>query len=79
MNVTTFRYLYTKNGVDGLQCSIITGSDTEHANFINMLHESDDVVLALREYVCTYESGMIGMTEKIKIKEEKSHEEIESN
>lgn len=79
MNVYTYKYLYTKKDIDGIQCSVITGTDSDHSRFIEQLVSSEDIELALREYVCTYDVAKFGMTEKIKIKEDIQNEKKISN
>lgn len=74
MSTTTYKYLYTKKDVEGIQCLIITGSDNDHARVIKKLNDDPTVILALREYVCTYEADKIGLVDKIKIEEVKTNE-----
>lgn len=79
MSTTTYKYLYTKKDVEGIQCSIITGSDNDHAQVIKKLNDDPTVLLALREYVCTYEVDKIGLVDKIKIEEVTNNEKESSN
>lgn len=75
MNTYTYKYLFTKKDVDGISCSLVTGTEADHERAMFQLQSDPSVILALREYVCTYENGKIGLTEKVKIKKEDDNNE----
>lgn len=78
MKAYTYRYLYTLNGQDENEIKVFfrTASDAEHRDLMQDMIDNPDIVNALREYVCEYDTDYVAKIEKIKTQGVKEDEKI---